>query len=89
MPRRLPKLYRKYEFTVTGSGSFPFDMLRYDSCYPTSGLDVTSMTFDPDVYDGGMSRSRERNVRLRSEREPTVARWESFGWRVEKIEGVG
>lgn len=25
-----------YEFTVEGSGLFPFDMLRYDQCWPKS-----------------------------------------------------
>lgn len=83
--RRLPKLYRKFAFTVRGSGRFPFDMLRYDGCYPETGMDVTSMTSeDREVF----GRSQERNVRLRSDREPTVDRWTSFGWQVVNCEGV-
>jgi hypothetical protein len=33
-------------FTVRGRGQFPFDMLRYDSCYPQSGIDAVHLDYD-------------------------------------------
>lgn len=61
------------KFTVVGSGPFPFDMLRYDSCWPESGSQTHAMLAD---------RGGERNVHLIGLREPTVQRWESFRWRM-------
>ena len=85
--RRLPKLYRKYEFTVQGNGIFPLDMLRYDSCYPVESTSVNNITdgsyFNPGIYDQGIY-----TVTLRSERAPTIGRWESFGWKVLDVKGV-
>lgn len=62
-----------YTFTVEGGGDFPFDMLRYDACWPYSeGYDSTALAV-------GSGR-----VVLQSTKEsgPTPARWASFGWRV-------
>jgi hypothetical protein len=72
---------RKYRFTVQGSGSFPFDMLRYDSCYPFSSSDACNIP-EPHRYGPQMGRSpgNHRKVTLVSENEPTPGRWESFGW---------
>ncbi len=64
-------------FTVEGVGVFPFDMLRYDGCYPVGHGDVRIMTH--------ISSSEEpKRVELESfsAASPTPARWESFGWRV-------
>lgn len=72
-------------FTVQGSGEFPFDMLRYDGCYPsTERDDVPAIAVRPS--DGSWQKLRrvvliarplkgEKNVTL------TPARWASFGWR--------
>jgi hypothetical protein len=67
-------------FTVRGFGGFPFDMLRYDHCWPASESDSSELTerFSPLV---------ERTVKLvrfveLKNTKPTVARWESFSWRV-------
>lgn len=64
-------------FTVSGAGTFPFDMLRYDGCHPYSGDDVAALG------------SREiRSIRLSRHVEhkavaPTHERWRLFGWTVQ------
>lgn len=68
MPK--PKLYR---FTVSGSGPFPEDMLRYDACWPASQSDVPL----PKRFTGEM-----HTVNLLGLHDPTVGRWRSFGWTV-------
>jgi hypothetical protein len=63
-------------FTVEGAGEFPFDMLRYDACWPRDeGLDSYKLS----GFEHGL-----RRIVLVTHREiaPTVGRWESFGWRV-------
>jgi len=74
-PRRL------YEYHVTGTGHFPYDMLRYDECWPASGDAVGKM--DQDVTLGDRSA---RSVKLRSYHPPTVDRWLSFTWSVGALE---
>lgn len=60
-------------FSVTGDGQFPFDMLRYDSCWPAHPQDVSLMS----------SRSGTlRRVTLVGLHAPTDGRWASFGWPV-------
>jgi hypothetical protein len=79
---------RIHEFEVIGNRPFPLDMLRYDSCYPKTqdciGDILVSMDPDPDEQTG------EYYVKLihvdDSPRwEPTIARWNSFGWAVRRI----
>ena len=53
-------------FTVSGSGMFPFDMLRYDMAYPVAVMN----DFTGDGY---------RTIELATAGKPTVARWASFG----------
>jgi hypothetical protein len=67
------------EFLVTGRGSFPIDMLRYDRCSPKSEFDSGEIerSFQP------RSHRATRLVALIGATEPTVGRWESFGWKVE------
>ena len=66
-------------FTVEGAGSFPFDMLRYDGCYPRSERDSAAIKADG-----------RRTVTLiaRERFSPTTARWESFLWRVIETDGM-
>ena len=67
------------EFTVEGRGSFPIDMLRYDSCWPASeSRDSFEITASTRPRSGRM----KRRITLLGLREPTVGRWESFGWNV-------
>jgi hypothetical protein len=68
---------RRVEFTVSGSGEFPADMLRYDACWPRRQEDVT------EAFPGGpRPRLERRSVGMASHKLPTVGRWESFGWSV-------
>lgn len=67
------KLSHQHEFTVEGSGVFPYDMLRYDRCWPAHE--------SPDSVQIGRT-SRPRQVTLRGLQPATVGRWESFGWKV-------
>ncbi len=63
-------------FTVRGSGEFPLDMLRYDSCWPKTGHDVAALE----------DHTARRDVRLckyaANKRGPffEAGRWRSFGW---------
>lgn len=59
-----------YEYYVTGKGLFPYDMLRYDQAWPASAYDANLLSnFDT-----------QRSIKMQSHRQPTVGRWESFGW---------
>lgn len=63
-----------YQFEVEGSGEFPYDMLRYDMCWPAT-----------EMYDSAQLSTRKnerRKVTLRGLRSPTDGRWRSFGWTV-------
>lgn len=69
------KLYR-VTFDVTGHGAFPWDMLRYDGCFPHTTEDATKLGRDDD---------QERTIRLAvytwdKVHRPTPGRWASFGW---------
>lgn len=67
------------EFTVRGTGLFPFDMLRYDRCYPARGEDVSLLT----LVDGrAVTLVCVRPTKLDAEEVPSKMRWASFGWRV-------
>lgn len=68
-----------FEFTVEGIGTFPFDMLRYDQCWPKrESEDSTELELHP-----RSTRVREaRQVTLVGISPPTEGRWASFGWRV-------
>jgi len=71
-------VYYSFVFDVRGSGHFPVDMLRYDTCVPYGQDDINKAFCD----DG------ERTVRLiayhskDTRGEATSGRWKSFGWNV-------
>lgn len=81
-------------FVVEGVGDFPLDMLRFDECWPVAGEDAILMMIPyPEDSDwAGVSADRRgggkhrRRIHMGAARAglpaPTVARWESFGWRV-------
>jgi hypothetical protein len=84
---------RKIQFIVKAPAreSFPIDMLRYDACYPacnSMAVEHISMSLSMkrqdklDCYPDGWV------VTLISDHEPTVGRWESFGWTVSDIKKV-
>lgn len=70
-----------FAFTVAGTGAFPFDMLRYDECWPATSVAANAVAMD--VRDV-RARDSRRAVPLLTNRRagPTIRRWESFGWRV-------
>jgi hypothetical protein len=68
-----------HNFTVEGGSHFPYDMLRYNQCWPASQEDAATIE--------RASRPRERGpfsvtLSTHSPNAPTEARWESFGWKV-------
>lgn len=67
-----------HEFIVEGSGVFPFDMLRYDQCWPKSETTDSAAIerTTRHVYSG------DEKVTLVGLGKPTEGRWNSFGWRV-------
>lgn len=71
------------EVVVEGSGRFPIDMLRYDSCVPDTESDAVriSGTLDDGPLDGPVTITLRRFAPAASQ-GPTVPRWASFGWRV-------
>lgn len=62
-------------FVVRGRGEFPRDMLRYDDC-------MFATHADEKAAGEGYVQGERRVTLLTQKREPTLARWESFGWRV-------
>jgi hypothetical protein len=64
------------EFTVEGRGDFPYDMLRYDLCWPASQQDSRF------IASTGHPNLQPPKICLKGLKAPTPARWESFGWKV-------
>lgn len=59
-------------YTVSGSGRFPIDMLRYDQSFPESEVDSVEI-----------EKTGKRTVRLATYSnhvEISAVRWSSFGW---------
>lgn len=69
-------------FTVEGGGQFPYDMLRYDQCWPSSESHDSSKLMDPYGASGGDSTRRRVVLETDCASGPTARRWESFNWRV-------
>ena len=71
-------------FTVEGRGAFPFDMLRYDNCFPDTSEDAfaiaeTMLKNIPQAVRRIALRSQHNKLKGH---EITPARWASFGWHV-------
>lgn len=75
---------KHHKFTVAGHGRFPFDMLRYDCCYPASPQDVSKLMILSMPVDG--RESHEVTLIAAKPIGPTEGRWSSFGWTVTKQE---
>lgn len=74
----------KHELTFeskTKWQAFPFDMLRYDTCYPKMESDSHQMHASV-ADDSNLMPRRVTVVRYTHRAAPgwTMARWESFGW---------
>jgi len=74
-----------WKFEVESRHRFPLDMLRYDNCYPNNGDSVQAMydSFDRVKNDDGSCGPYL--VMMTAYSEPTVGRWQSFGWSVSNI----
>ena len=82
--------HKMLTFRVIGRGEFPFDMLRYDACWPADSESASRLATPPcytgeDVY--AKFRHDRRVITLRTYQEhkwwePTKGRWSSFGWTV-------
>ncbi len=73
----------KWEHTATISGRcrFPFDMLRYDSCFPTTEQDAQNIAW---TYSDAPVAAASWAIRVTRHTESkrdqwTVDRWRSFG----------
>ena len=60
-----------FKFTVSGQGRFPFDMLRYDQCWPSNEDAIFRI-----------NEKEYRSIVMLGTRLPTSRRWLSFGWDV-------
>ena len=68
-------------FTVEGLPPFPWDMLRYDCAWPDTEADSSEI-------EASVSHGDKRRVTLASAgpRAPCAPRWESFRWRVVRLD---
>lgn len=77
---------RMFSFTVTGTGLFPLDMLRYDQCWPRTSNDAELIERINSQYNQYSAATREvQEIELsgaNNHGEPTEDRWKSFGWKV-------
>lgn len=76
-----------FRFTVEGSGEFPFDMLRYDECFPRHESEARGLAR---TYANGKADINRHTVELVSRGRarhwlPNVGRWRSFGWEVKPV----
>ena len=83
----MAKMPKQYDYTVSAhrTARFPIDMLRYDCAWPYSEADARMIEEDVGsrvaipLAAGADNRIK---VRLSSIKNPTAARWETFGWTV-------
>lgn len=72
------------EFTITGRGYVPVDMMRYDRCTPLTQEDASKMNPEHKQPDGNYSVTMIRFTETQADK-PTAARWSSFGWQVSEV----
>lgn len=78
MARRTTRRY----FTVTGNSAFPYDMLRYDQCWPLRESETPAMSDNAHLGERGL---RSIVMATDSPHAPTLGRWQSFGWAASKV----
>jgi hypothetical protein len=77
------------EFTVTGFGQFPIDMLRHDRCFPATESESGKIANSFYAHSGGMTWSVQLKMHGSTKATcPTVARWESFCCKVKDVEAT-
>jgi hypothetical protein len=67
-------------FIVEGAGSFPLDMLRYDSCFPAEESQSSKIEDHRRERRAILLCRRGVNPELQAH---ALARWHSFGWSVQ------
>lgn len=77
-----------WEYTVSGTGRFPVDMLRYDCAWPADPAAVERISWSLDEQRRRASFDKTAQpIRLASMmHSPTVDRWRSFMWFVSDVE---
>lgn len=75
-----------YVFCVHGRHNFPIDMLRYDRATPHREIDSNRIVPATGCHSGGTISGYD--IELQSNREPTRARWRSFGWEVVDVQEI-
>ena len=75
---------KRRRFVVEGTGNFPFDMLRYDACWPADSGESHKLECAYCSRRPEDPLSSKRRVTLLSDwsQAPTEGRWNSFTWRV-------
>jgi hypothetical protein len=73
---------KRIRFVVGGLGQFPYDMLRYDACWPEQEADAPKLAAD------WASGYREVTLLTDAERGPTDRRWMAHTWKVIATEYV-
>lgn len=73
-----------YRFTVESQYPFPTDMLRYDECWPADSESAHMIALSHEIQGELGKRTYTLNTRIPT--GPTVARWESFMFKVTEIE---
>ncbi len=79
-PRR-----KSYVASFEGTGNIPFDMLRFDACWPLTQESVRKTLArrrDLGPRTPGHTEERPRRVAFASNLGFTPQRWASFGWRI-------
>jgi hypothetical protein len=80
----VPNLYT-WTYKVTGSGTFPDDMLRYDRCWIDAADDLLALREELQDTEPAPHFLPRRTVTVIGQKEPTVGRWQSFGWTVSDV----
>jgi hypothetical protein len=75
-------LYR-VRWDVSGVGSFPDDMLRYDSAWPVAQADEDEI--ERHARGGTVSLEAYYDWRYTAEHHPTRARWQSYLWECREV----
>lgn len=80
------KARRGCKFTVEGNGYFPFDMLRFDRCFPSTSEDAVAMSATVTLPHRRGEGPHRVTLSSDERMEPTKGRWASFSWHVREIE---
>jgi hypothetical protein len=78
--------YRSHAIAHCSGFEFPFDMLRYDHCYPSDSESAVQMGRSPGDIEPGETY-QIRLTQLHEYKSPnwTIGRWASFGVRLEPV----